>query len=349
MVNVGIVGGSGYAGGEIMRLLLRHPGVDICSVSSRRFADDYVHMIHPNLRGVTEMKFSLPNYEELGDNCEAVFLATPHGVSKDIVPDLLESGLKVIDLSADFRLSNPEDYPKWYKWKHPYPDLLKMAIYGVPEIHREEIRNADLVACGGCMSTATILGLAPVIKAGLVEPDRIVVDVKIGSSGGGSEPTLAAHHPERFGSLRPYNVVGHRHTVEIEQEISKFSEKEIRIAFTPHAINMARGILSTCHLWVSSPLENRDLWRAYREFYDGEPFIHLVKYRKGLYQLPDPRVVTGTNNCEIGFEIDPHINRLVVFSAIDNIVKGAAGQAVHCFNLMYDFEETKGLDLVSFH
>ena len=205
------------------------------------------------------------------------------------------------------------------------------------------------MACGGCMSTATILGLAPIIKAGLVETEHIVVDVKIGSSGGGSEPTLAAHHPERFGSLRPYNVVGHRHTVEIEQELSLFSGKDIRIAFTPHAVNMARGILSTSHLWLERPLENRDVWRAYREFYDNEPFIHIVKYRKGLYQLPDPRVITGTNRCEIGFEIDSHVNRLVVLSAIDNIVKGAAGQAVQCFNVMFGLEETAGLDLVGVH
>jgi N-acetyl-gamma-glutamyl-phosphate/LysW-gamma-L-alpha-aminoadipyl-6-phosphate reductase len=306
-------------------------------------------MVHPNLRGVSEQKFSSPDSKALIDECEVVFLATPHGVSKNIVPDLLENGLKIIDLSADFRLKNPDDYPKWYGWKHPHPEFLETAVFGLPELHRDKIRSADLVACGGCMATATILGLAPILKAGLVETDRIVVDVKIGSSGGGSEPTLAAHHPERFGGLRPYNVVGHRHTAEIEQELSFFSNNEVKIAFTPHAVNMARGILSTSHLWLSSPMKNRDIWRAYRNYYEEEPFIHLVKYRKGLYQLPDPKVVTGTNYCEIGFEIDPHINRLVVLSAIDNIVKGAAGQAVHCFNIMFSFDEIKGLDLIGIH
>ena len=349
MVKVGILGGSGYAGGELLRLLLRHPGVDIRLVSSRRFVDEYVHMVHPNLRGASELKFTSPDPKTLGKECEAVFLATPHGVSKDIVPELLKEGLKVIDLSADFRLKNPECYPVWYGWRHPHPEMLETAVYGVPELHRSEIRDAELVACGGCMSTATILGLAPIVKAGLVEAEKMVVDVKIGSSGGGSEPTLASHHPERFGGLRPYNVVGHRHLAEIEQEISLYSGRETRIAFTPHAVNMARGILSTCHLWTRSSVENRDVWKAYRECYSDEPFIHLVKYRKGLYQLPDPKVVTGTNFCEIGFEIDPHVDRLVVFSAIDNIVKGAAGQAVQCFNLMYNFKETTGLDLISIH
>jgi N-acetyl-gamma-glutamyl-phosphate/LysW-gamma-L-alpha-aminoadipyl-6-phosphate reductase len=276
-------------------------------------------------------------------------MATPHGISMDIVPGFLEGGLKVVDLSADFRLKNSTDYPKWYGWEHSHPEFLKKAVFGLPELYREKIKKANLVACGGCMATASILGLAPIVKAGLVETERIVIDVKIGSSGGGSQPTLASHHPERFGGLRPYNVVGHRHTVEIEQEVSAFSGKSIKVAFTPHAVNMARGILATCHLWTTAPLRNSDIWRTYRAQYNNEPFIHLVKYRKGLYQLPDPKVVVGTNFCDIGFEIDEHVNRLVLFSAIDNIVKGAAGQAVHCFNIMNHLDERMGLNMIGIH
>jgi N-acetyl-gamma-glutamyl-phosphate/LysW-gamma-L-alpha-aminoadipyl-6-phosphate reductase len=346
---VGIIGGSGYGGGELLRLLIPHPEAEVTLVTSRRRAGEHVYMIHPNLRGITTLKFTPFNFSEVADNCDLVFSAVPHGASKEMVPSLLEQGIKVVDLSADFRLKNPEEYPKWYGWKHTHPELLKEAVYGIPELHREDIRKASLVACSGCMAAASILALAPVIKDGLIDEKRIVIDAKIGSSGGGSEATPASHHPERFGGLRPYKVVGHRHTAEIEQELNLVVGNEVKVAFTPHAVNMARGILATCHLWLNQQVNNRDLWKAYRGFYNDEPFIRIVKYRKGLYQLPDPKVVVGTNLCDIGFELDNHIERLVVFSAIDNLVKGAAGQAVHCFNIMMNLEEKTGLDVIGFH
>ena len=348
-MRVGIVGGSGYAGGELLRLLLLHPGAELSLVTSRRFAGEHLHTVHPNLRGATDLRFSSAETPEIIDKCDLVFMATPHGVSRDMAPPLLGAGLRLIDLSADYRLKDAGDYPRWYGWEHSHPELLSEAVYGLPELHRDEIRGAQLVACAGCMAGASILGLAPILKAGLVEPERIVREVKIGSSGGGSEPTLASHHPERFAGVRPYSVVGHRHTAEIEQEASAFSGAAVRVAFTPHAVNMARGILATIHLWARAPLQNSDVWRAYRASYGDEPFIHLVKYRKGLYQLPDPKVVVGTNLCDIGFELDGHVNRLVVLSAIDNIVKGAAGQAVHCFNIMNRLDERTGLNLIGIH
>jgi N-acetyl-gamma-glutamyl-phosphate/LysW-gamma-L-alpha-aminoadipyl-6-phosphate reductase len=323
--------------------------VEISCVTSRRFAGEYVYMNHPNLRGFTKLKFTPLNLTEIADNCDLVFLATPHGVSKDMVPNMLERGLKIVDLSADFRLKEPEDYPRWYEWEHPHPELLKKAVFGLPELHREEIKNADLVACPGCMAGASILALAPIIQEGWVERKRIVIDAKIGSSGGGIEPTWASHHTERFGGIRPYKVVGHRHTAEIEQELTAICGEEVRVAFTPHSANMARGILATCHTWVSQPLEDRNLWRVYRGFYSDEPFIRIVKYRKGLYQLPDPKVVLGTNYCDIGWVLDTHLERLVVLSSIDNIVKGAAGQAVHCFNIMFGLAERTGLEMIGFH
>ena len=216
-MKVGIIGGSGYVGGELLRLLLRHPHAEVTTVTSRANAGEYVFRIHPNLRGVTQLKFTPLDTSRIGNDCELVFTATPHGSSVDLVPKLLENGLRVIDMSADYRLKNPDDYNKWYGWRHSHPELLREAVFGLPELHRQELKDTRLVACPGCMATATILGLAPVVKAEALEKDRIVVDAKIGSSGAGSNPTLASHHPERFGGVRPYKIVRHRHIAEIEQ------------------------------------------------------------------------------------------------------------------------------------
>jgi len=348
-MKVGVVGGSGYAGGEILRLLMRHPEAEITAVTSRRYSGDYLYNVHPNLRGVTNLKFTPHEVSQMSEEVDLVFLATPHGVSKDFVHEYLEAGVKVIDLSADFRLKNPEDYPKWYNFEHPHPEMLEKAVYGLPELHRDELKNANHVACAGCMSGASILALMPVVKTGLVDTSKIVIDVKIGSSGGGATPTPASHHPERFGGLRPYKVVGHRHIAEIDQELSLATGSNIKVGFSPHAVNMARGILTTSHLWLNETIKDGHIWKAYRGAYGDEPFIRLVKSKKGLYQLPDPRVVVGTNNVDIGFMLDTHVNRLVLFSAIDNLVKGAAGQAVQCFNAVMGYPETTGLNLVGIH
>lgn len=348
-MRIGIVGGSGYAGGELLRILLPHPEAEIHVVTSRRFVGEYVHMVHPNLRGITTLKFTALNLSELVKKCDLVFSAVPHGSSMEMVPSLLEQGIKVVDVSADFRLKDLQGYPKWYGWKHAHPELLEKAVYGLPELHREAIKGADLVACPGCMAAAAILALAPVVKAGFIEREKIAIDAKIGSSGGGNDPTPASHHPERFGGVRPYKTVGHRHTAEIEQELTSVCGSQVRVALSPHAINMARGILATCHTWLTRELSDRDLWTAYRDFYDDAPFVHIVKYRKGLYQLPDPKVVVGTNLCDIGFVLDDHVARLVILSAIDNLVKGAAGQAVQCFNIMLGLNERTGLDMIGIH
>jgi len=348
-MRIGVIGGSGYAGGELLRLLLRHPQAEVTTVTSQRYAGEYLYMIHPNLRGHTQLKFSPVSDEEIAARCDTVFLATPHGASKDLAPDLLARGLKIIDLSADFRLKDPLAYPEWYGWSHPHPELLSKAVYGLPELHRMEMLGADLVACAGCMAATSILSLAPVVKAGFIDLERIAIDAKIGSSGGGSEPTPASHHTERFGGIRPYNVVGHRHIAEIEQELAAQAGAPVRVGFTPHALDIARGILVTAHLWLNRPVENSEVWKAYRDMYGGEHFIHLVKYKKGLYQLPDPRVVIGTNYVDIGFELDEHVPRLVVFGAIDNIVKGAAGQGVQCWNTVNGWDEKVGLDLIGTH
>lgn len=338
-MKVSIIGGSGYAGGELIRELLFHPKVEIITIVSRSHVDDYVFRIHPNLRGYTQLKFSPLNLSNITSNSDLVFTAIPHGTSAEYVPKLLEAGLRVIDLGADFRLKDPADYQKWYGWTHPHPELLKEAVYGLPELHREEIRNARLVACPGCMATATILGLAPIIKEQVIEPERIVVDAKIGSSGAGNVPTKASHHPERANGVRPYKTVGHRHIPEMEQELSLLTNTKPDISFSPHAVPMIRGILATIHTFPKKQLTPQDVWKIYRSMYGQEPFIRLVKDRKGLHQLPDPKVTMGSNFCDIGFELDTHINRMVILSAIDNLVKGASGQAVQCLNIMLGVDE----------
>jgi N-acetyl-gamma-glutamyl-phosphate/LysW-gamma-L-alpha-aminoadipyl-6-phosphate reductase len=348
-VRVGIIGGSGYVGGELLRLLLFHPQVEVTMVTSRKYAGEFVFGVHPNLRGATQLKFLPLNLSQIAENCDLVFTATPHGSSVNLVPKLLEMGLRVIDMSADFRLKNPDDYVKWYGWEHAHPELLKEAVYGLVELHREEIKNARLIACPGCMAIATILGLAPIVKAGVIEKDRVVVDAKIGSSGAGSAPSLASHHPERFGGVRPYKPVGHRHTAEIEQELNLLTNEPVTISFSTHAVNMVRGILSTIHVFLTKSLTDKDVWKIYRSQYQGEPFVRLVRYKKGLHRLPDPKVVKGTNFCDVGFEFDPHINRLVILSAIDNIMKGAAGQGVQCLNVVLGVDEKTGLESTGFH
>ncbi|KON33935.1 MAG: N-acetyl-gamma-glutamyl-phosphate reductase [miscellaneous Crenarchaeota group-6 archaeon AD8-1] len=348
-MKIGIIGGSGYVGGELLRLLLNHPKVEISLVTSRKYSGEYVFNVHPNLRGITQLKFMPQNLSEIQNKCDIVFTATPHGSSINIVPKLLEVGLKVIDMSADFRLKDPYDYDKWYGWKHPNPDLLNEAVYGLPELHREKIKKAFLVACPGCMATASILGLAPILKADLVEKEKIIIDLKIGSSGGGAKPTIVSHHPERFGGVRPYKVIGHRHIAEVQQELNQLTKTANLIGFTPHAVNMVRGILATIHTFPIQSIKNKDIWAVLRDFYSDEPFIRIVKYKKGPYKLPDPKIVLGTNFCDIGFELDSRVNHLLIFSAIDNMIKGASGQGIQCLNILMGIPENSGLNNIGFH
>jgi N-acetyl-gamma-glutamyl-phosphate/LysW-gamma-L-alpha-aminoadipyl-6-phosphate reductase len=349
MMRIGIIGGTGYVGGELLRLLLMHPQVEVTMVTSRQSAGEFIFNVHPNLRGLTQLKFVPQDMAELQKNCDIVFTATPHGGSVNLVPKLLEAGLKVIDMSADFRLKNPADYETYYGWTHAHPEMLKEAAYGLPELHREEIKKARLVACPGCEATAAILGLAPIVKAGLIDKDKIVVDLKVGSSGGGSKATPASHHPERSSGVRPYKVVGHRHIAEVEQELNAIGSEKVKISFTPHAVNIVRGILATIHTFPTQPIANKDLWKAFRGMYGNEPFVRIVKYQKGQFQLPDPKVTVGTNFCDVGFEIDEHASRLILFSALDNMVKGASGQGVQCLNLLMGIDETTGLKSTGFH
>lgn len=348
-MNIGVVGGSGYVGGELLRLLLLREDLNVTVVTSRRFKGEYVFRVHPNLRGLTDLRFTDVDLDNISKRCDIVFTAVPHGSSVKIIPRLLELGLRVIDLSADFRLKDPNAYEKWYGWKHPYPNLLSESVYGLPEIHRSEIAKARLVANPGCMATSVILALAPLIKTEFIDTSRIIVDVKIGSSGAGSSSSIYSHHSERCGVVRPYKPTSHRHIAEIEQELSLILNSNVNVAMTPHAVDLVRGILSTCHLFTLKRIQEIDLWRAYRRFYRDCSFIRLIKDSKGLQKLPDPKYVIGSNYCDIGFEVDERIGRIVVFSAIDNLMKGAAGQAVQNMNIMIGVDEEKGLKIPSIH
>lgn len=353
-MKVSIIGGSGYTGGELMRLLLRHPKVELSQVSSDQNADKFVYKVHPNLRKVSDLKF-VPRQKV--DACDVLFTAVPHGTSMNLMNDYLKAGTKVVDLSADFRLRDPQDYPRWYGHPHRSPELLKEAVYGLPELHRERIRNARIVSGTGCLAVSAILALYPLFKAGKVDLKHVVVDSKVGSSAAGAEESPSSHHPERAGVVRPYAATMHRHTAEMEQELcfdasgARSADPAFRplVSFTGHAVDLVRGISSACHVFLNEDLDDREVWKLYRKEYGGEPFIRIVKEPTGIHRYPEPKLLTGSNLCDIGFERDLHSSRLVVISAIDNLMKGAAGGAVQCMNVMSGFDEREGLRDFGFH
>ena len=254
---------------------------------------------------------------------------------------------KVIDLSGDFRLNSKEAYEKWYEHKHSAPDLLSEFVYGIPELHRDEMVNANYTAVAGCNATATILALYPLYKHGLVDLERTVVEVKAGSSEGGAKPSLASHHPERSGCVRSFKPTQHRHIAEMLQELSM--NGNVNVHFSATSIEMVRGILATSHVFLNKDMDEKDIWKIYREEYGDEPFIRIVKERDGIFRFPEPKLLQGTNFCDIGFQKDPDSNRLVVISAIDNLMKGAAGQAVQAFNIMHGFPEKTALEFPGLH
>ncbi len=340
-VRVAVVGGSGYVGGELVRLLVRHPSVEVTQVTSERYAGRPITDRHPNLRKVSRLDFRSVDALEAAD---LLFLCLPHGRAMETIERYAALAPKLIDLSADFRLRDASAYPVWYGRAHARPDLLSRFVYGIPELHREAIRNATWVSSAGCNATATILGLHPLFAAGLVDQNATVVEAKVGSSEGGAEFSEATHHPERSGCVRSYRPTGHRHAAEMIQELGAG-----QIHFSATAVEMVRGVLATCHVFLNQPLDEREIWRVYRQAYGDEPFVRIVKARDGVHRYPEPKLLSGTNYCDIGFERDPHSNRLVVMSAIDNLMKGAAGQAVQAFNLMHGFPETAGLDFPGLH
>jgi len=334
-----VVGGTGFTGGELLRLLAGHPEFEVVQATSRSKENKTVGHAHPNLRDLN-LRFSSP--EDL-ESVDALFAATPHGVSMKQIDAFQDAADTVVDLSADFRLDTEDQYEEWYDG-HTRPELLDDAVYALPEITREELPGADLIASGGCNATATILGLKPLVEEGILTGDeQVVVDVKVGSSEGGAGGGEASSHPERSGVVRPYAPTGHRHEAEIEQFLG------LDVSFTVHAVDMIRGASATCHVFPGEPVSKGDLWGAYRGEYGEEPFVELVAGGGGVYRYPEPKAVAGTNRAEVGFELDPGNRRLVVFSAIDNMMKGSAGQAVHAANVALGIEETAGLEFGGLH
>ena len=336
-----IVGASGYVGGELLRLLLFHPNVEIVQVTSERFAGKPVKIVHPNLRKQTTLTFS--SIKDL-EPVDILFVALPHGKLMKDIETFKKLGTKIIDLSADFRLKNAEDYTNWYGCEHPNAAMLTDFVYGIVELHREEMKTANYVSSAGCNATATILSLYPLFKAGLVDTTQpVIAEAKCGSSEGGNKSSDASHHPERSGCVRSYKPTRHRHIAEMIQELGS------PVNFSATSIDMVRGILLTAHVFVKQGTTEIDVWKAYLAAYGEEPFIRIVKEKQGLYRYPEPKLLAGTNFCDIGFALDEQTNRLVVIGAIDNLMKGAAGQAVHAMNIMCGFDEQTGLTFPGLH
>ena len=348
-VRVAIVGGSGYTGGELIRLLLFHPQVELTQVASSSHAGHFVHSTHPNLRKLTAMRFCHP--DDL-TTCDMLFLCLPHGVSGEAIEHYQAIAPRIIDLAADFRLRSPELYQQWYGHEHQAPQLLSEAVYGLPELHREELLEANLVSGTGCMATTAILGLAPLYRAGIVNQNiPLVVEAKVGSSAAGATPGASSHHPDRSGAVRSFEPTGHRHTAELIQELGQFDGglREQTVAFSATAIELVRGVLVTAHVFINERLDERALWRIYREAYQREPFIRLVKERSGVYRYPEPKILAGSNFCDVGFALDVEQQRVVVISALDNLMKGAAGNGVQALNCMFGWDETLGLTFPGLH
>lgn len=355
-IRVAIIGGSGYAGGELARLLLFHPQVELAQVASGSHAGQYLYSAHPNLRKLSTLRFCHP--DDLSA-CDVVLLCQPHGVSGKEIQRYLGIAPRIIDMSADFRLRSAALYERWYGAAHPAPHLLAEAIYGLPELHREELPGAALVSGTGCMATAAILGLAPLYRAGLVDGALpLVLEAKVGSSAAGATPGPGSHHPDRSGAVRSFQPTGHRHSAELIQELGRISvpshrtaegELRQRVAFSATAVELVRGVLITAHVFVQERIDERTLWRIYREAYQREPFIRLVKERSGNYRYPEPKILAGSNYCDIGFELDRDQQRVVVIAALDNLVKGAAGNAVQALNCMFGWDESLGLSFPGLH
>lgn len=335
MLDVAIIGASGYTGGELLRFLYNHPQVQVVTATSRQFEGDPIHQVHPHLRDYN-LKFQ--NIPPAEIEAELVFTATPHGASLKIVPELIENGLKVIDLSGDYRFNDLETYEKWYG----YPHQQKLeAIYGLPEINRDDIKQAHLVANPGCYPTGAILATLPLVKEKLA--DTLIIDSKSGVSGAGVNPTPVTHYPNCSDNVGAYAVTSHRHMPEIQEKLSQYGE--VRASFTPHLVPVIRGILTTVHTFPIQDVTPEYVKEVYDTFYVGEPFVRVLNSG----EIPRLSSVRGSNFCHIGcFEMDEN-GRLVIISSIDNLVKGASGQAVHNLNIMSGFEETESLDILGLH
>ncbi|MBD1863510.1 MULTISPECIES: N-acetyl-gamma-glutamyl-phosphate reductase [Trichocoleus] len=345
-VPVGIIGASGYGGVQLVRLLIDHPGVELVYLGGESSAGKAFGELYPHLNHRVDLIIEPIDLDQIAARCQVVFLSLPNGLACQMAPALLEKGCKVLDLSADYRFSNLETYENWYGKTRSDQAIAETAVYGLPELYRDRIAEAQLVGCPGCYPTASLLALSPLLKQGLIVPETAVIDAKSGTSGGGRQAKTNLLLAEADNSFAAYGVARHRHTPEIEQVCSDLAGHEVLVQFTPHLIPMVRGILSTVYATLRDPgLVREDLLTIYMAFYRSSPWVKILP--SGVY--PQTKWATGTNLCYIGVEVDPRTDRIIVMSAIDNLMKGQAGQAIQCLNLMMGWNETLGLPQLSFY
>jgi N-acetyl-gamma-glutamyl-phosphate reductase len=340
-IRVAVIGASGYAGLELVRLLVRHPGCALTALTSREWAGKPFSRVFPALAGICDLPFEVPDPKAIGARADFVFTSVPHQTAMEVVPALLAADCRVVDLSADFRFRDAAVYETWYQ-PHTAPALLAEAIYGLPELHAAAISRARLVGNPGCYPTSVILGLAPLVAAKLVHLNSLIADCKSGTSGAGRQMSLATQYCEVNEGFRAYKVAEHRHNPEMEQELSGLAGEPVALTFTPHLVPMSRGILGTLYGSLVRPLGEAELLKVFQDFYQGQPFIRLHP----VGSLPNTIFVRGSNYCDLGIKVDGARGRVIVVSAIDNLARGAASQAVHNFNLMAGFPETTGLEAV---
>jgi len=334
-----VIGASGYVGGELTRLLLCHPNFDLKFTTSENFAGKLISKVHPNLRSTTDLKFSKITEVEKVD---LVFTCLPHGQLSTKISEIEKLGEIIIDSSADFRFRKKEDFAKWYP-NAPIADEMENWVYGLPEIYRTEIQKSKRIAVPGCTATATILSILPLID--IVDKSRIIFDIKVASSGSGNKPSLGSHHPERAGVLRSYKLSGHRHTGETIAELNLPNVPGYSITSTPEV----RGIVCHTHAFLNSEISDKEVWKLFREKYSNEPFVRIVKEAAGIHSLPEPKILSGTNFCDVGWTLDTNSNRIITVAALDNLGKGAAGTSVQCANLACGFDEILGLEFPGLH
>lgn len=344
MIKVAVLGATGYAGVELVRILSNHPEVSIEFLGSHSFDGQKISDVYKNFAHILDKECSELDLDEVS-KCDVAFTALPHGASKTVIPQLVEKGIKVIDLSGDFRYDDVKVYEKWYGEEHCAPELLAESVYGLCELHRDEIKDARLIGNPGCYTTCSILGAAPVLAKGLAESKNIIVDAKSGVTGAGRTTNLPFSFCECTENTKAYKIATHRHTSEIEQELSKLAKEEIIISFTPHLIPQKRGIFSTIYINLKEKHTTEEIVNLYKEYYKDEFFVRV----RNAGELPETKHVAGSNFVDIGVVVDERLNRLVVTSTIDNLFKGAAGQAVQNMNILFGLDETTGLKNPGFY
>lgn len=342
-IRVGVVGGTGYAGGELLRIFYQHGGARVTYVASRSQVGEHVDKVHPALAGCYDLEFRAIDADALAEAADVVFLAVPHGASMELAPELLDRGVRVVDLGADFRLADADDYAYWYGATHTHPSVLEEAVYGLPEMHRDAVRTARLVANPGCYPTSVLLGLAPLVHLGIVDAHDVTVSAVTGVSGAGGTPGPLYHFPDRTENVQAYGVPGHRHTAEMEQGIERLLQArgggEVTVSFVPHLAPMSRGILATLNLRLTQNMATKDVLSVMRSYYRTEPFVRVLD----ADTMPTTKNVQGSNFCHVTARVDERAGRVIVLSAIDNLVKGAAGQAIQNMNIMFGLDEAEGL------